>query len=148
MKFSQLMLLVLLHEAQEEENDKKHSQYRKRFHNCLSAIKQQRRMRRIPRAALHNPKYSAWRQLFASKNDGALITLMGFDYRTFLWLKDLFVPIYNMYSPHNSPRMDDARGRRQLLRGVDCLGLCLAWTRTKGSTITLQMIFGTTDTSG
>jgi DDE superfamily endonuclease len=151
MKFSQLILLVLLHESQEEENDKKHSQYRKRFHNCLSAIKQQKRMRRIPRVALHNPNYSAWRQLFASKNGGALITLTGFDYRTFLWLKDLFVPIYNMYSPHTSPdgriiRCDDARGRRRLLRGVD-LGLCLAWTRTKGSTITLQMIFGMTHTS-
>jgi hypothetical protein len=152
MKFSQLILLVLLHKAQEEENDKKHSRNRKRFHNCLSAIEQQKRMRRIPRVALHNPNYSAWRQLFASKNDGALITLTGFDYRTFLWLKDLFVPIYNMYSPHASPDgriicRDDARGRRRLLRGVDCLGLCLAWTRTKGSTITLQMIFGMTHTS-
>jgi hypothetical protein len=30
--------------------------------------------------------------------------------------------------------------------GHDCLALCLAWTRTKGSTITFQMIFGMTHT--
>jgi DDE superfamily endonuclease len=35
----------------------------------------------------------------------------------------------------------------KLLHGIDCLTLCLAWTRTKGSTITLQMIFGVTKTT-
>jgi hypothetical protein len=29
----------------------------------------------------------------------------------------------------------------------DCLGLCLAWTRTKGGVMTLQIIFGMADTS-
>ena len=34
------------------------------------------------------------------------------------------------------------RGRPRLLASRDCLGLVLAWTRTRGSLMALQMIFG------
>jgi len=34
-----------------------------------------------------------------------------------------------------------------MLSGADCLGLCLAWTRTRGSAMVMQIIFGMTGTS-
>jgi hypothetical protein len=74
-------------------------------------------MRRTPRAALHDPLHSAWRKLYHSRKDSALITLTGFDFRTFKWLARMFTPIYNTYSPHTHPdgqieRIGDPRGRR------------------------------------
>ena len=38
-------------------------------------------------------------------------------------------------------------GRTRLMSGIDCLALTLAWTRTRGSTMVLQMIFGITASS-
>ena len=34
-----------------------------------------------------------------------------------------------------------------MMKGADCLGVCLAWTRTRGSSMVLQIIFGMTATS-
>ena len=33
-------------------------------------------------------------------------------------------------------------GRRRLMKGEDCLGLVLVWTRTRGSLTLLQVVFG------
>jgi hypothetical protein len=152
MKIDDVIMLLLLHQKEEDEEEEKHSRYKKIFYKRLSAYERQRRLRRIPRVALHSPINCAWRQLYNSDNDAALITLTGFDFRTFKWLARIFVPFYNSYTPHVSSdgrivRLEDPRGKRRLMRGIDCLALCLAWTRTKGSTITLQMIFGMTHTS-
>jgi hypothetical protein len=38
----------------------------------------------------------------------------------------------------------EGRGHPRLLTAIDCLGLCLAWTRTRGSRMVLQIIFGMT----
>jgi hypothetical protein len=93
MKIKDLVLLILLHEAEEDAENAKHTWYKKNFYKRLSALEKQRQFWRIPRALLHNPINCAWRQLYKSKNDGALITLTGFDFKTFNWLSELLVPI-------------------------------------------------------
>ena len=34
-----------------------------------------------------------------------------------------------------------------MIKGADCLGMCLTWTTTRGSSMVLQIIFGMTATS-
>ena len=128
-----------------------HSRNRKAFHNSLSTVEKQLRDRRIPRISLHDPSASAWRQLYLSRNDQALVTLTGFDHRTFAWLLRIFEPVYNNYSPGDNdengyivPIRHPNNGRPRLLTAADCLGLNLAWTRLRGSLASLQMLFGTT----
>jgi hypothetical protein len=113
MKMKDIILLFFLEE--EEDKNAKHTRYKKNVYKRLSALERQRRYRCIPRQSLHNPINCAWRQLYKSKNDGALITLTGFDFKTFNWLSELFVPIYNSYSPHVSHdgciiHLDNTRG--------------------------------------
>ena len=48
----------------------------------------------IPRPALQDPSMSAWRALYQSKQDQALITLTGLDFETFDWLADKFATYY------------------------------------------------------
>lgn len=133
-------------------NDHRHSRYKKRYYNELKRLQRQRRDRRIPRLALHHPQSSAWVQLLNSGNDQALITLTGLDFDTFKWLEGNFTQVYDNYSPFVSPDgrlvpLNKGRGRKRMMTGEDCLGLCLAWTRTRGAVYALQMIFGLTGTS-
>jgi hypothetical protein len=93
MKMKDVILLFLLEE--EEEENVKHTRYKKNFYKLLSTFERQRRYRCIPRQSLHDPINCAWQQLCKSKNDGALITLTGFDFRAFNWLSKLFVLAYN-----------------------------------------------------
>ena len=90
---------------------------------------------------------SPWRQVYISNNDQGMITLTGFDVKSFHHFLDLFHPVFNKYSPF----IDDdgfilkkEMGRRwpQSIESMDCLGLLLAWSRTHGSTMALQLIFG------
>ena len=80
-----------------------------------------------------------------------MITLTGFDFVSFEYLCNLFAPYYNDFSPWTDPegyivRKKTKRGRPRLLSAEDCLGLVLAWTRTRGSLMALQLIFGMTMT--
>jgi hypothetical protein len=89
--------------------------------------------------------------LYNSGNDQALITLTGFDFATFHWLDEMFTPVYDNHTPFNTPDgmilpIDSSRGRKRLIHGKDCLALSLAWTRTRGSNMALQLIFGLTGT--
>ena len=45
------------------------------------------------------------------------------------------------------PEREKTRGRPRLISARDCLGLVLGWTRTRGSNMVLQIIFGMTSTS-
>ena len=128
-----------------------HSRYRKAFHHMLPSTLRRIRDRRIPRVSLHHPRESAWSRLYHSRNDQSLVTLTGFDYRTFNWLLRMFEPVYNRYGPGDNdkkgyvvrmPHPD--RGRPRMLSAADCLGLNLAWTRLRGSTTSLQLLFGMT----
>ena len=122
---------------------RRHSQYQKAFHRGLSAEERQLRQRRIPRVSLHSPRASAWRRLFYSYNNQALITVTGLDHASFEYLLRLFEPVFNATTPFGEiVEKTNKRGRKRTITAVDCLGLVLTWTRTRGSTMSLQMCFG------
>lgn len=131
---------------------KMHSRYRKRYYNSLSAARRRLRDRRIPRIALLNTAESPWKRLYQSGSDQAMITLTGLDFATFNWLSDLYTPIHDRCSPFIDKGgrivpINNNTGRKRFVTGKDCLALSLAWTRSRGSNYTLQMLFGMTGTS-
>lgn len=125
-----------------------HSRNRKFFFKHLSMEEKRRRARCIPRIALHFPKDCGWRKLFDSKNDQSLITLTGLDHDAFECLYRKFRPYFDEYSPYSSDgclkKKMQSKGRKRLIDAKDCLGVVLAWTRTRGSMTCLQIIFGMT----
>ena len=118
------------------------------FRDMLSL--QSRRMRRgtIRRGALLPPSQSAFNKLYDSGQDDALITLCGFDHTSFNALHDLFKDAYGKYTPYGKSgmikRLKKKTRRPRLLTSVQCLALALAWSRTRGSLMVLQIIFGLT----
>jgi hypothetical protein len=148
-----LLLALKYHLINTTENDMLvHSRYRKKFLKRLNVRYRRLRQRRIPRVALQDPTQSAWRTLLESGNDQAMITLTGLDMETFNWLCSRFEHWYVGHSPFVDPShcivplQRRNKGRPRLISAADCLGLCLAWTRTRGSTVVLQLIFGMTAT--
>jgi len=53
----------------------------------------------MPQIALLPPEKSAWRKIYESRSDQAMITFTGFDFDTFEWLNSKFEPYFKMYSP-------------------------------------------------
>jgi hypothetical protein len=93
--------------------------------------------------------------LYETGQDDALITLCGFDHHSFGLLHDLFKPFFDNYSPMifnygngliTKKDSSERRGRPRSITSIMCLGLVLAWTRTRGSYMVLQLIFGLTST--
>ena len=85
--------------------------------------------------------------VLGGSSDAAMITLTGLDHASFALLHTKFQPYYDTLSPHNSNgTISRIRkpGRRRVFTSGDCLGLCLAWTRTRGALYVLSMIFGIT----
>ena len=128
------------------------SRNRKIFCRQSNTGEREIRQRRIPRCSLLSVSHSPWRQVYISNNDQGMITLTGFDVKSFHYFLDLFHPVFYEYSPF----IDDdgfivkkkmGRGRPRSIQSMDCLGLLLAWSRTRGSTIALQLIFGMTMTA-
>ena len=126
-----------------------HSRYAKTYYRALSAIERRRRRRTIPRTCLPNIEDSSWRTLYAASDDSALITLTGLDHEAFNHLNEKFQSLFDQFSPYASNgsivKLSEGtvrRGRRRCMDSKDCLGLVLAWTRTRGSMFVLQMIFG------
>ena len=120
------------------------------FHKSLELQSRRLRQGKIRRAALHHPRQSAFAKLFNSGQDDALVTLCGFDHQTFASLHEMFKVEFEKYSPYSHDRRIQRRlprkkaGRKHLLSSIHCLGLILAWTRTRGSYSVLQLIFGLT----
>ena len=119
------------------------------FQDRLSLESRRLRQGKIRRAALLHPSQSPFSQLFNSRQDDALVTLCGFDHKTFSTLHDKFKIVFDKYSPwtrHGRIQKvrKDKGGRPRLLSSVQCLALALAWTRTRGSYAVLQLIFGLT----
>ena len=81
-----------------------------------------------------------------------MITLTGFDFRSFHHLLSLFAPLYDRYTPFVNAdgfvikKVSLSRGRPRLMHPSDCLGLILGWSRTRGSLMVLQLVFGMTMT--
>ena len=145
------MMIVAKRKKEEEEEEESrpyrraHSRYQKRFHCALPYEDRQLRQRRIPRISLHDAHKSSWRRLYFSENDQALITLTGFDHATFQYLLQLFQPLFDRYTPFgDGDRIEkiSPRGRKRSVTGFDILGLVLAWTRTRGALLSLQLHFG------
>jgi hypothetical protein len=81
-----------------------------------------------------------------------MITLTGFDVETFGWLLYKFEPLFSNLSPFVGEdgtivEKTVGRGRPRLMSATDCLAMNLAWTRLRGSSMALSMIFGMTGTS-
>ena len=128
---------------------KQHSRYRKKFLKSLSEEECHLRLRKILRASLLTLAMSSWRNLLASEVDQALITMTGFDGVTFTSLLQKFAPLFDDCTPFNTShillKQDPLKsGRPRKVCPEDCLGLVLVWTRTRGSLMALQLIFGMT----
>ena len=145
------MMLLLAAVFTQQNHPSIQSRNRKIFHRLLTMEMRRLRDQRIPRVSLHDPSTSSWRQLYLSHNNQALVTLTGFDHDTFSLLLSLFEPVYYHYSPGDSN--DDGfivrirypnHGRPRLMTAADCLGLNLAWTRLRVSSMALQLVFGMT----
>ena len=129
----------------------------KKFYRKLTKLQRRQRQRRIPRCALLAPKESAWGQVYESGSDHELITMTGFDFETFHFIEPDFRYFYDRYSPYSKEGVivalqrdgDDnvLKGCPRLMSAADGLGLVLTWTRTRGSTMVLELIFGMTQTS-
>jgi len=120
------------------------SRNRKIFRRALGAKDRYIRQRRIPRISLLPVSRSPWRRVFSSRDDQATITLTGFDMESFYYLLNLFAPVYEQYTPHMNKeegfiirKVSLKRGRPRLMNPADCLGLVLAWSRTRGSLMVL-----------
>ena len=127
-----------------------HSRYRKSFYKQLTRLERIRRQRRIPRHALLSPVASPWRQVYNSTNDQALITLTGLDFATFEVVEGQFRQYFNSYTPFTKDGKIALKannsGRPRFITAADGLGLVLVWTRTRGSAMVLELIFGMTQT--
>ncbi len=155
---TEAMLLAIAMQINDlDHNQFIHSRYQKKFYRALSKLQRRRRHRWIPRCALLCREQSAWRRVIQSGSSQALITMTGLDFETFHSIEPDFRCFYDRYSPYSKDGMILAlqldhegnvrTGRPRLMSASDGLGLVLTWTRTRGSTMVLQLIFGMTQTS-
>ena len=112
--------------------------------------------RRIQCFCLTSTTKSAWKKVKASQCDAAMITLTGLDCISFNKFESEFEPYFHQLTPltdDGEMRLVKAQkfmvrtGRTRSITHADCLALMLIWLRTRGSTFTLQMMFGLTATS-
>jgi len=149
-----IIALLLSDDADGGRQNRVHSRYCKDFLKSLDIIGRRLRQRKIPRSCLQDPSESAWRKLYEAQNDQGIITLTGFDYVSFASLCVIFAPVFDSYTPFIPSGTScfeyekiKNKGRPRNIRPEDCLGLVLAWTRTRGSLMALQLIFGMTYTN-
>ena len=128
---------------------------RRIWREALGVDQMRNRLGRLRRGSLPSPSESAFVTVFNSGMDDGLITLCGLSHESFAKLHSFFHPIYWKYSPHRKdgrkkfremPNKFLQRGNKRLFSSVHCLGLILAWSRTRGSMLVLQLLFGGTGT--
>jgi hypothetical protein len=119
----------------------------------LSDEERKKRDSRIPRIGLIEPSRSPFLWIFHSRNNQSLISVTGLDLKSFNYLLNKFLPLFERYSPYcitpagllREVRNDAAnRGRPRSLESYSSLGLVLCFTRTRLSMGVLQMMFGLT----
>jgi hypothetical protein len=149
-----VIVCCLIEDCSAKDHRAKHSQYCKDYHRSLDKFHRQLRQRKIPRCSLLEQSQSAWRCLYQSRNDQGMITMTGFDRSTFNSLCEIFTPIFELYTPFVPSGVScfehtnkQNKGRHLMIRPEDGLGLVLAWTRTRGLLMVLQLIFGMTYTN-
>ncbi len=118
----------------------KQSQYKKTF-KCLCRAEQHQCCHVIPQSSLLRIHQSPWHKLYASKNDQAFITLMGFDMDGFKSILHVFALIFDKYASSDTDGSIIPLTTRWPKRQVQLVALVLFWTRTRGSMINLQLIF-------
>jgi hypothetical protein len=143
-----VIVCCLIKDSPKKDRRAKHSRYPKDYHRSLGFFHRRLRQRKIPRCSLQEQPQSAWQCLYESRNDQGMITLTGFDCATFDSLCEIFTPIFELYTPFVPSGVscfehtkEQNRGRPQMIWPEDGLGLVLAWTRTRGSLMVLQLIF-------
>jgi len=109
-----------------------------------------KRKRHIPSDALSNPCYSSVQVLLASRNEQAYITLTGLDVAAFQYLLVRFEVLNSCYSPYAVDgkivplrhERGTKGGRPRTFDAASCLALILCYTRSRGSIIGLQVMYG------
>jgi hypothetical protein len=95
------------------------------------------RTRWITRRALVDPFSSPFLILYNSQCTQSMITYTGFDYESFNSLLLLFTPYFEEFTPYSINggivKMRRGKGRKRMISPIICLGLVLAWTRTRGT---------------
>lgn len=127
----------------------RHREKKHKFQHRLIAEGRRRRDKRIPRIALQLPYLSAWAKLYGSGSDQALISLTGFDHRSFRYILNNFATVYDRHTPYSidgriAVKRNSHLGRKRSMNASSCLGLSLAWYRTRGSIAILCLLFGIT----
>jgi hypothetical protein len=93
-----------------------------------------------------DPSSSPFLKLYHSRCTQSFITYTGFDYESFDSLLLLFAPYFNEFTPYSDDggivRVRRGKGRKRMISALVCLGLVLAWTRTRGNVFSLQLDFG------
>jgi hypothetical protein len=122
----------------------------------LSLEERRRRSKKIPRIALKKYSQSAWRYMFDSKNNQALINCCGVDHEVFSKLIEVFEPVFNTYTIDRKSGLirklkpsamgtGTRTGRRRKVDAIGVLGLVLFWFRTRGSAArAISLAFGLT----
>ncbi len=146
------LILILLEEEEEPGTTWKHSCYSREFYfKTLDLYEKSIRMNNIPTCGLLNVDRSVWRYLYHANNDPGFITFTWMNHSAFRKCLEVFAPYFDSYSPFYSNGKvsikDSPQGWKFKIHPEDCLGLTLAWTRTRGGRFALHMIFGMTATN-
>jgi hypothetical protein len=94
-----VIVCCLIEDRPKKDHLAKHSQFCKDHHRSLDIFHRQLRQRKIPRCFLQEQSQSAWHHLYESRNDQGMITLTGFDCATFNSSCEIFIPVFESYTP-------------------------------------------------
>jgi hypothetical protein len=143
---SGLELLIYYHIFEDDDSDE----------STLGLEDRRRRSKKIPRISLQKYVQSAWRYMFDSGNDQALINCCAVDHKVFAELLELFEPVFNTHTIDRKTglvrmlkksTMGPAirNGRPRKIDAIGALGLVLFWFRTRGSAArAISLAFGLT----
>jgi hypothetical protein len=77
--------------------------------------------------------------------------MMGFNCESFDKILENFGPMFSSHTPFDESGFivpfKYVRGWKRNVQPEDCLGLVLVWTRTRGASNVLQLVFGLTYTN-
>jgi hypothetical protein len=143
-----VIVCCLIEDCSAKDRRAKHSRYLHDYHRSSDKFHRRLQQRKIPRCSLLEQSQSAWGHLYESRNDQGMITLTGFDRAMFDSSCEIFT-IFESYKPFVPSGVscfertkEQNRGRPRMIRPEDGLGLVMAWTRTRGSLMVLQLILG------